>query len=672
MKIDTSLPVLAYRERIVASVEANPVTIIVAETGAGKSTQVPRFLAEEGYRVIVTQPRRLAARTVAMRVAMEMGSQLGGVVGYATGEDCRTSSQTEVLFCTDGLQLVRELVGGRSAAGGRTILVLDEVHEWNLNMEVLVGWAKMRILAGDDLKVVLMSATVAAEELASFMNDAPVISIPGRLFPVERQSAKTDDLVGKAVGFARAGRNVLVFQPGKREIEATVSVIRRELGATAIVLPLHGELDAEEQQKCFSSPSRGMVKVVVSTNVAQTSVTIPDIDAVVDAGTERRIELRDGIEGLYLLPTSRADCEQRAGRAGRTKPGIYVLCSDTPMSERPAFPKAEILRTRLDQTVLRLAAQGFDAAAMEFFHQPDRVEIQRAREALTKLGAIDGAGDVTSMGHRMAKFPVSVQFARMLIEAEHCGVVEQVATIAACLETGEIRARDGAWRKLTRETRSDLLAVLDVFRAAKEVRGAPGKSKADGLREIGVFGKDFFRADELRNKLREVMHSLRVTTARKSFPTPEAEREAILRSCVAGMVDHLYKGEYGRYRNGGSGERELAKESVVKAYTGSAEWLVGLPFDISGKGARGRSFTLRLVGMATVVDPKLLAEVAPQLSEKRTGLRPTYDAKLDSVVSTTELHFNGRKVNEEVVPDPAHPQAAEVFASWLASQTVVY
>jgi hypothetical protein len=662
------LPVDDYREKILVSVETNPVTIIVAETGAGKSTGVPRYLAESGYRVIVTQPRRLAARTVAARVAQEMGVTLGGRVGYATGEDRRVSAETEVLFCTDGLQLVRELVGGRNAAGGGTVLVLDEVHEWNLNVEVLVAWAKMRILAGDDLRVVLMSATVAAEKLAHFMNDAPVITVPGRLYPVERQTAQGDSLIGKVVAFARGGCNVLVFQPGKREIDETVAQLRKELSGEAIVLPLHGELEPADQQRCFAPPLPGLVKVVVSTNVAQTSVTIPDIDAVVDSGLERRIELRDGIEGLYLLPISRADCEQRAGRAGRTKPGVYVLASDIDLESRPQFPKAEILRTRLDQTVLRLAAQGFDAAVMEFFHQPDREEIRRAREALTKLGAIDGAGDVTSMGHRMARLPVSVHLARMLIEAEHRGVVEQVATIAACMESGEIRARDGVWHKLTRETRSDLLAVLDVFRAAQYIRGVPGKSKAEGLREIGVFGKDYFRAVELRTKLLDVMRRTRDQGAGKQFPTSEAEREAILRSCVAGMVDHLYKGDYGRYRNGSGGDRELARESVIKGYPGRADLLVGLPFDISGKGARGRPYTLRLIGMATVVDPTMLAEVAPQLMERKPGLRPSYSPEKDVMTSVTEMFFNGQRVGEETVDDPEHPEAMATFARHLAGQ----
>ncbi|MEK9183438.1 MAG: helicase-related protein [Patescibacteria group bacterium] len=661
------LPVLAYRQAIVDSVREHRVTIITAETGAGKSCLVPCFLSEAGYRVVVTQPRRLAARTLAQRVAFLVETRLGDRVGFRTAEEKCDSAATEILYCTDGLQLVRELAGGAGGTGGRTILVLDEVHEWNLNMEVLVAWARQRIEAGDDLRVVLMSATLDAEGLSRFFGDAPVISVPGRLYPVERRSASGRALLDQAAELAKAGRNVLIFQPGKREIGETVDALESRLGAGAIVLPLHGELEPGEQQRCFDAPPAGKTKVVVATNVAQTSVTIPDVDAVVDSGVERRIELADGIEGLYLKPISRADCEQRAGRAGRTKPGAYVLCSETSMLDRPEFPIAEVLRSRLDQMVLRLAVQGFDATALKFFHQPDETTLAEAKRALVALGAMLADGSVTPVGRRMARLPVSVQFARMLLEAERLGVMEQVATIAACLEAGDIRAREGQWRSLTQERRSDLLAVLDVYNAGRDIKGGGGESKAETLRKQGIFAKDFFRAGEIRRKLLDATGG-RLRSESKRFASKDEEREAILRACVAGMVDHLYSGEYGRYRNGGNGTRELARESVV---TGSPQWLVGLPFDISGKGKRGRPFTLHLVGMATAVDPTWLVEVAPHLVETKTGLRPAYDSEKDLITSVTETFFQGRKVTEETVADGEHPEAAAVFARWLAGQNAL-
>ena len=660
------LPVTGFRDEILETVAVSAVTIITAETGAGKSTQVPQMLASAGYRVIVTQPRRLAARSLAQQVANEMETRLGDRVGFRTAEERADSAATEVLFVTDGLQLVRELAG-KGGTGHKTVLVLDEVHEWNLNVEVLVAWVKSRVSSGDDLRCVLMSATLEADRLAAFYGESvPVISVPGRLYPVEKRSAGSNDLVSEVVSLAKEGRHVLVFQPGKREIAETIGKIERELGGKALVLPLHGALSPEEQQRCFAPPPAGKVKVVVSTNVAQTSVTIPDVDAVVDSGIERRIELADGIEGLYLKPISQADCAQRAGRAGRTKPGVYVLCSETSMADRPSFPTAEVLRSRLDQMVLRLAVQGFDATALEFFHQPDKTVLADAKRSLLALGAMNAKGEVTKIGRRMARLTVSVQFARMLVEAERHGVVEQVATVAACLEAGDIRGREGQWRSLTQEPKSDLLAILDVFNAAKMMKGRQGQSKVEALREAGIFTKDFFRADELRRKLLDATRS-EVRSDSKKFASKEEERQAILKACVAGLVDHLYRSQCGRYRNGSPTERELARESVVR---GGPEWLVGLPKDIEVKARRGGTFMLRLVTMATAVDPTWLADVAPQLVEKKIGLRPFFDQTKDSVVSTTETYFNGQKIKEETVADPEHTEAANIFCAWLASQMV--
>jgi len=313
--------------------------------------------------------------------------------------------------------------------------------------------------------------------------------------------------------------------------------------------------------------------------------------------------------------------------------------------------------------VLRLAVQGFDATALEFFHQPDRATLTEAKRALIALGAMSSDGNVTKIGRRMARFSVSCEFARMLIEAERLGVVEQVATVAACLEAGEIRAKGNEWRSLTQERTSDLLAVLDVFNAARNMKGN-GRSKGDMLRDAGVFAKDFFRATEIRGKLLDAVRG-EVRGEAKRFGSREDERKAIVRACVAGLVDHLYhRTSYG-YRNGTSTDRELARESVV---AGSPEWLVGLPKDIEIMNRKGRKVTLHLVSMATAVDPVILTEVAPQLSETKRGLSPRYEAEKDLVTSVTQTFFNGTMVHEERVEDLEHPQASQLFAEYLAAE----
>ena len=643
MEKSLKLPVADFRDRILKSVADNTVTIITAETGAGKSTQVPQYLLSAGYDIVVTQPRRLAAHTVAERVAEEIGCELGDIVGFRTAQDRQDSKDTRCLFVTDGLALVRELMG----AGKHSVLVLDEVHEWNLNIETLVAWAKAQVTKESGFKVILMSATLESEALSKFFDGAPVISVPGRLFPVESRKP-VEKLVDDISSLVAEGRNVLVFQPGKAEIEATVAELTR-LGTTAEILPLHGELTSAEQKKCFAH--YGRPKVVVSTNVAQTSITIDDIDAVVDSSMERRIELVNGVEGLYLRAISRADAKQRAGRAGRTKPGVYI--DHCKVTDRRDFPVAEIERVRLDQTVLRLAIAGFDMEELRFFHQPAMSEIHSARKTLVKLGCMDVDGRVSTIGKKVSRLPISVQFGRMVVEAERLGVVGDIITAAAILETGELNTRkdkDGyqsdEWRKITGgERESDIIAQMRLYDAAGQM--APSERF-----DSGVHPKAYQRAKDLRKQLASALESRGVDT------TSSGKRENVLLAICAGMVDHLYRNSYGTLTNGES--RERAKESVVEL----KEWAVGLPFDLQITTRRG-PMTLRLVRMLTSVTPKQLETVAPQLIERKTSLNCRFDTTRNEVVSTTEVWFNGVKVSEEVVADPNHADASRVVVDHL-------
>ncbi len=277
--MNNELPIAQYKEAILDTVANNQVTIIVAETGAGKSTQGPQYFLEAGYRFVITQPRILAARSLAERVAGEFGCELGGLVGYRTARERKDSKDTKCLFCTDGLALVRELGG----VEGYNLIILDEVHEWSINIETLVAWYKKALGTNPKLKLVLMSATIDAEKLSTYFGGAPIVKIPGRLFPVTEIRPSGKILEDDAIRLLKEGRNVLIFQPGKKEIGETIDLLRAS-GVNAEVLPLHGELSPAEQALCFQT--YGRPKCVVSTNVAQTSVTIPDIDAVVDPAPE--------------------------------------------------------------------------------------------------------------------------------------------------------------------------------------------------------------------------------------------------------------------------------------------------------------------------------------------------------------------------------------------------
>lgn len=641
------LPIDDYRQDIVRLVKDNPVVILTAETGAGKSTRVPQFLLSEGYSLVVTQPRRLAARSVAKRVAQEYGCALGETVGFRTAYEKQDGPKTRCLFATDGLALIRELMG----VGRRQVLVLDEVHEWNLNMEVLVAWSKRQLDAGAKFKLIIMSATLEAEKLSMFFNKAPIVSVPGRCFPVEEREP-SDRMVDDVAELLVEGRNVLVFQSGKGEIEELID----DLAAKKLdvqVLPLHGELEAEEQDMVFRSYSKP--KCIVSTNVAQTSITIEDIDAVVDSGTERRIELNNGVEGLYLKSVSLADREQRKGRAGRCREGVYIDHCFVKKENRLEFPKAEILRVRLDQTVLRLAEIGIDAEQMEFFHQPPTDQIHEAKRALHALGCLDEKERVTAIGHQVARLPISVQYGRMVVEADRLGVVNDIVDIASILEQGTITARkvvindreySGSliWRPAfcPDEIESDVMAQLAVFRGAKMLSN-------ENRRLNGVFLKGYHQARERRQLLADALRG-KVRSFKSS-----GQREDILKALCAGMVDHLYRYYYGDWINGDNMPRQLAKESVVQ----SANWLVGLPFDLMTR--RG---LIRLVVMATKVKPEWLVEVAPQLVRQEVGLSPRWNSGLNACVSTRRTIFNDIIIKEEEVLDTENPLAVSLETSF--------
>ena len=385
------------------------ITIITAETGAGKSTQVPQFLFEAGYNVVATQPRIVAARSLAQRIRSELSAVIGEaaetLVGYRTADEGDSLPDNKISFFTDGLQVEYELTGHSKSEN--TVYICDEVHEWNANMELLVALAKRRSQTDPDFRMVLMSATIDTASLAAYFSDefgtpAPVISVPGRTFPVEERMGGM--LVDEVVSYASAGNNVLDFLPGKGDIAATNGMIRKRLGNRVTILALHGDQTSSEQAKVFAHYDNP--EVVSSTPVGQTSIT-PDADVVVDGGWERTSDVKNGTEGLYLRPASRASSDQRRGRVGRFKPGIYVRAQiggfppAPAIDELPAFDKPEILRKRPDGMLLKLAQFGIDMEKLPFFHKPSPEDLAGARERLSRLGAMALNGELTLTGQDM-------------------------------------------------------------------------------------------------------------------------------------------------------------------------------------------------------------------------------------------------------------------------------
>ena len=584
-----NLPIEKYRGQILSAIEKHPVVIICADTGAGKSTKVPQYLLGAGYRTVATQPRRLAARSLAERVASEVGCELGGVVGYRTGYESLDSPATRLLFCTDGLELVRELSGQLSP----NIVVIDETHEMSVPIETLLAWTRKRIEEGWSTKLVLMSATLDAEKLAAFYGpETPIISVPGRTYPVTMKEGHPLSLVAKVKRLVDKKRNVLVFQPGKREIEETIRRLQAE-ECRAVILPLHAGIEPAEQRRIFENYD--VPKVVVATNLAQTSLTVDDIDAVVDSGEERRLELSNAVEGLYLRPISKADCMQRKGRAGRTRKGTYILCG-VPLAEREEFPTPEIRRCRLDGLVLRLAVAGVNARDLRFFHQPAPGALLAAEASLYALGAVDSEGKVTETGRLMARLPLEPRFARMIVEGQKLRVTEEVVTIACILSVGGLRSRGGNWRQLSTEKESDLLLELDLwnvsrFRPAEELEG------------MGVDADARQQAFTVKQKVLEMLKRQRVRTV------STGNRQDIVKACVAGMVEHLHRFKGGNYRDATDAVRTKHRACVVRH---NPQWVVGVPFNLEVR--KGRKLRTRnLLTMVSAVDPFWLVSAAPHL-----------------------------------------------------------
>lgn len=664
------LPILAYQAAITQAVDTHQVTIITAETGAGKSTQVPQYLADHGYqKVIVTQPRILAARNLSRRVreewAIRTGKDSDAIIGYRTAHERDDSPDTKILYCTDGLQLVREITG--AGTNDRQVLVLDEVHEWNENMEVLVAWAKKRCQEESRFRVVIMSATIETGLLADYFDTDAVVSVPGRSFEVKKR--RGTDVISEIMNqLTTTKSNMLVFLPGKAEIQDVAEAIAKKADAAGVpIIPLHSQLEATAQQQAFANYPNG--KVVLATNIAQTSVTIDDIDVVIDSGLERRSEVRNGVEGLFIAQISQADCLQRAGRAGRTKVGEYILAPYDAMpclefDERPQYATPEILRKHIDRLTLRLANVGIDIEVLDFYHDPSHKAIARAKRTLIALGALTTSGDVTRIGRQMEQFPVESSYARMLIEAQSYSkeVQAKLAAIIGIQEVGGIvkgGTRYTGWRKYTKQTKSDLLAQYDVFLALPEIA-------ADLYEETGIISKNVAKAREVMERLD---HDLGIDQALLTSITPQ-EQMPLLRSIVAGQIDQLWlvdeRGEAEHIAT--KARRELSSSTVVR----NPKLIAGTPFDLQVPTRSGGLETLHLVQGVTVVNTDWLIELAPHLFASRRG-KAYYDPRAGMLMTRQLVRFGGRVLEGGGEPitenTPEYRRAfSDAFATWAYEQ----
>ncbi|RZT24846.1 ATP-dependent helicase HrpA [Mycobacterium sp. BK558] len=691
------LPVSERRDDIAAAIAAHQVVIVAGETGSGKTTQLPKICLElgRGIRGTIghTQPRRLAARTVAQRIADELGTPLGEAVGYTVRFTDQASDRTLVKLMTDGI-LLADIQRDRRLLRYDT-LIIDEAHERSLNIDFLLGYLRQLLPRRPDLKVIVTSATIEPQRFAAHFGGAPILEVSGRTYPVEIRyrplevpvmadggdgSGDPDDPDHEVVRTelrdpteaivdavhelaAEPPGDVLVFLSGEREIRDTAEALRADLGEQTEVLPLYARLPTAEQQKVFS-PSRSRRRVVLATNVAETSLTVPGIRYVVDPGTARisRYSRRTKVQRLPIEPISQASAAQRAGRSGRTAPGVCIrLYSEEDFASRPRYTDPEILRTNLAAVILQMAALGFgDIEGFGFLDPPDARSIRDGIALLTELGAFTD-GELTPLGRRLAQIPVDPRLGRMILQAETEGCVREMLVLAAALSIPDPRERptdkeEAARQKHARfaDEHSDFVSFLNLWRYLGEQRKErSGSSFRRMCREEFLHYLRIREWQDLVGQLRSICRDLGITESDE--PADAARVHAAL---TAGLLSHVgmrdeTKGRDSREFQGARNARfVLAPGSVLTRRP--PRWVV----------VADLVETSRLYGRtAARIDPETVERVAGHLVQ-RSHSEPHWDAERGAVMAYERVTLYGlplvarRRVGYAQI-DP--PVARELF-----------
>ena len=656
---DNGLPIWRLHADLIRTLTEGNQLVLVAATGSGKTTQVPQMILDaglvpEGRQIVVLQPRRVAARTVATRVAWERQVRLGAEVGYQVRFEDRIGDATRIAFITEGILLRWIQDDPRLSQIG--VLIFDEFHERNLLSDVALALAKrLQATERPDLRLVVMSATLEAEPVARYLAasvsvpasvtgqggsdlppggiapaSAPILVSEGRTFPVEMQwldygdSRPVHELAAdKVERIVEAGweGDILVFMPGKGEIQAALGALAAaRLGERVSLIPLHGELGPDDQDRAFQpSPLR---KIVVSTNVAETSVTIDGIRHVVDGGLARmaRYDAERGIQTLMVEEISRASADQRAGRAGRTAPGTcWRLWTESGHLNRPARNTPEIQRADLAEVVLLLHSLGVrQAATFDWLDAPDKAAVLRAERLLHILGALEGGqgaespgSDLTPVGRQMLRLPMHPRFARLLVEASRRGCVP-----AACLCAALVSGRDLLMR-VNREdpssadarelfegsTQSDFHTLLRAHQYARNAHFS-----LEACRRHGIHAQTARQVEDTFQQLVRIAEREKMMTRDSGAAATEAGDEGLLKSLCAGFVDQVcVRKDSGSLdcllTEGRTGS--LMRESVVQ----QAELMVvGSIREVSGRSGG----VLTLLGLATAVKSEWLRELFPQ------------------------------------------------------------
>lgn len=558
-----SLPVSQRKVEIQKLLSEHQVIVVAGETGSGKTTQLPKMCLELGFgnlgMIGHTQPRRIAARSVATRIAEELETELGGLVGYKVRFNDQISDDTQIKLMTDGI-LLAEIQNDRFL-NQYSCLIIDEAHERSLNNDFILGYLKQLLPRRRDLKLIITSATIDVERFSKHFKNAPIIEVSGRTYPVEvryRPVVEEDDqdqLQGilNAVDELQAeGRgDILIFMNGEREIRDTAEALQKQNLKHTEILPLFARLSAQEQNKIFH-PS-GLNRIVLATNVAETSLTVPGIKYVIDPGTARisRYSYRTKVQRLPIEPISQASANQRKGRCGRVSEGICIrLYSEEDFNSRPEFTDPEILRTNLASVILQMTALGLDdIEAFPFVDAPDKRHIQDGVKLLEELGAFETvqtkSGEkrlLTRVGRQLAQLPVDPRLAKMILSAVNFGCVYEMMIIVSALSIQDPRERpqekqqasDEKHRRFT-DKKSDFLAFLNLWRYLQEQQKALSKNQFRRQCQ-----KDFLNYLRIR-EWQDIYHQIRLTVREMGLPinSEKAEYQQIHTALLSGLLSHI-------------------------------------------------------------------------------------------------------------------------------------
>ena len=660
------LPVSEHRQEVAEQIAAHPVIVLCGETGSGKSTQLPKLCLELGRglagRIGHTQPRRIAARSLASRVAQELGGAPGGLVGDKVRFHDRVRPETAIKLMTDGI-LLAEIQQDRLLTEYDT-LIIDEAHERSLNIDFLLGYLKDLLPRRPDLKLVITSATIDPQRFAGHFADAqgrpaPILEVSGRTYPVEvryrppeeASAGERDEAMQRAISeavgeLARAGRgDVLVFLSGEREIRETAETLRRHHPPATEILPLYARQGPREQARVFAP--HGSRRVVLATNVAETSLTVPGIHYVIDPGFARvsRYSHRRQLQRLPVERISRASAEQRKGRCGRVAAGICIrLYSEDNLAARAPYTVPEIQRTNLAAVILRMKLLGFGAVdAFPFIDPPDPRLVADGARTLEELAALDAAGELTELGRRLARLPVDPRIGRILLAAAQLQCLAEVLVIAAALSVQDPRERPQAQRDAADQIHatfahpdSDFLTFLNLWHFLGKERKARSRNQFRLLCERHFLSLNRVREwHDIHTQLREQMLEMGF----RENQTRGTE-EQIHRALLAGLLTHIGAlGSNHEYQGARNSRFRIHPSSAL--FKTSPKWIL----------AAERVETTRAYGRIVARVQPAWIEAAGRHLLKRSYFEPHWQAKTGQVAAYEEVTLFGvtlvhkRKVN---------------------------